>query len=166
VQTIIGIEPHIMVIGMPQFIIFVIMSQHILSMSMLIMPIGIIMQVIPCFDISQVIDGIIAMPQQLIIGMPAHVIMQDMPLDIIDVSIVHMSFIMSIVVPSPGSIVHIIPLSVMAQVMRQFIGIIIAIGMDGMEPMFIGIVFIIALMEISGRRGERPVSTRDSLPVT
>jgi hypothetical protein len=47
VQTITGIEPHIMVIGMPQFIICIIMSQHVLSMSMLIAPVGIIMQVIP-----------------------------------------------------------------------------------------------------------------------
>ena len=148
-QTIIGIEPHIMVIGMPQFIIFVIMSQHILSISMLIMPVGIIVQVMPCFVISQDIVGIIAMPQQLIIGIPAQVIMQDMPLDIIDVIIVDMSFIMSIVVPSPGIIMHIIPLSVIEQVMRQFIGIIIAIGMDDIEPIGIdiGIVFIAALME-------------------
>ena len=46
-QTIIGMVPHIMVMGMPQFIILVIMSQHILSMSMLIMPVGIIMQLMP-----------------------------------------------------------------------------------------------------------------------
>ena len=46
-QTIIGMLPHIMVIGMPQLIICVIMSQHILSMSMLIDPIGIIMQLMP-----------------------------------------------------------------------------------------------------------------------
>jgi hypothetical protein len=83
--------------------------------------------------------GIIAMPQQLIIGMPAQVIMQDMPLPIMEVSIVHMSFIMSIVMPSPGSIVHSMPLSVMAQVMRLFIGIIIAIGMVGIPLMFIGV---------------------------
>lgn len=47
VQTITGMEPHIMVIGMPQFIICVIMSQHILSMSMLIALIGTIMQFMP-----------------------------------------------------------------------------------------------------------------------
>ena len=108
-QTIIGTLPHIMVIGMPQFIICVIMSQHTLSMSMLIMPVGIIMQVMPCFDISHFIVGIIGIPQQLIIGMPAQVIMQDMPLAIMDVSFVHMSFIMSIVMPSPGIIMHIMP---------------------------------------------------------
>ena len=53
--------------------------------------------------------GIMAMPQQLIIGMPAQVIMHDMPFAIMDVSIVHMSFIMSMVVPSPGIIMHIMP---------------------------------------------------------
>ena len=50
-----------------------------------------------------------AMPQQLIMGMPAQVIMQDMPFAIMDVSMVHMSFIMSMVVPSPGIIMHIMP---------------------------------------------------------
>jgi hypothetical protein len=109
VQTITGMVPHIMVIGMPQFIICVIMSQHILSMSMLIAPIGIIMQFMPCRVISQVIFGIMGMPQQLIIGMPAQVIMQDMPLLIIEVSMEHMSFIISMVMPSPGIMVHIMP---------------------------------------------------------
>jgi hypothetical protein len=109
VQTIIGMEPHIMVIGMPQFIILVIMSQHILSMSMLIMLIGIIVQLMPLAVISHFMAGIMAMPQQLIIGMPAQVMEQDMPFAIIDVSMVHMSFIMSMVVPSPGIIMHVMP---------------------------------------------------------
>ena len=152
-QTIIGMEPHIMVIGMPQFIIWVIMSQHILSMSMLIMPVGIMVQLMPLAVISNFIDGVIAMPQQLIIGIPAQVIMQDMPLDIIDVIIVHMSFIMSMVVPSPGIIMHIMPCAVISQLMRQLIGIIIAIGMFDMPVMFIGIEVIgiegIALMKFS-----------------
>ena len=69
-HTMQGVLPHIMVIGMPQAIMRSMVSQHILSMSMLIMPIGIIVQVMPVAVISQVIFGIIAMPQQLIIGMP------------------------------------------------------------------------------------------------
>ena len=154
-QTITGIEPHIMVIGMPQFIICVIMSQHILSMSMLIAPIGIIMQVMPWRVISHDIFGIIAMPQQLIIGMPAQVIMQLMPLSSIDMSMVHMSFIISMVVPSPGIIEHIMPWAVMEQDMRQFIGIIMAIGMDGMAAGMEAIAFIgmdmAVFMEISGK---------------
>jgi hypothetical protein len=67
-QTMHGVLPHIMVIGMPQDIIRFIVSQHILSMSMLIIPVGIIMQVMPVAVISQVIFGIIAIPQQPIIG--------------------------------------------------------------------------------------------------
>ena len=57
----------------------------------------------------QVIFGIIAMPQQLIIGMPEHIIPTGVPLAIMSVSIVHMLFIMSIVTPSAGIIVHFMP---------------------------------------------------------
>ena len=67
-HTMQGVLPHIIVIGMPQAIMRFMVSQHILSMSMLIVPMGIIMQVMPVAVISQVILGIIAMPQQLIIG--------------------------------------------------------------------------------------------------
>jgi hypothetical protein len=67
-QTMHGVLPHIMVIGIPQDIMRFIVSQHIFSISMLIMPLGIIMQVMPLGVISQVIFGIMAMPQQLIIG--------------------------------------------------------------------------------------------------
>lgn len=69
-HTMHGVLPHIIVIGMPQAIMRFMVSQHILSMSMLIMPMGIIMQLMPVAVISQVIFGIMAMPQQLIIGMP------------------------------------------------------------------------------------------------
>ncbi len=67
-HTMQGMPPHVIVIGMPHAIMRFIVEQHILSISMLIMPVGIIMQVIPVADISQVISGIIGMPQQLIIG--------------------------------------------------------------------------------------------------
>ena len=43
--------------------------------------------------------------------------MQGVPEAIISLSIVHMLFIMSIVVPSAGIIVHFMPLSVIEQVM-------------------------------------------------
>lgn len=76
--------------------------------------------------------GIIGMPQQLIMGMPAQVIMQGMPVLIMLVSMVHMSFSMSFVVPSPGIIMHIMPLSVMEQVMRHVMGIMVAMGIAGM----------------------------------
>lgn len=116
-QTMHGVLPHIMVIGIPQAIIRFMVSQHILSISMLIMPVGIIMQLMPEPVISQVIFGIIAMPQQLIIGMPAHIIPTGVPQAIISPSIVHMLFIMSMVMPSAGIMVHFMPLSVIEQVM-------------------------------------------------
>ena len=72
-----------------------------------------------------------------------------------DVSMVHMSFFMSMVMPSPGIIMHIMPCSVISQVMRQLMGIIIAIGMTGIAPFMvmgielIGIEVIAALMKVS-----------------
>jgi hypothetical protein len=115
-HTMQGVLPHIMVIGMPQAIMRFIVSQHIFSMSMLIMPVGIIMQLMPVALISQVILGIIGMPQQLIIGIPAHIMPTGQPQAIISVSIAHMLFIMSMLVPSAGIIMHFMPLSVMVQV--------------------------------------------------
>jgi hypothetical protein len=109
VQTIIGMEPHIMVIGMPQLIMLVIMSQHILSISMPIMPVGFIVQVIPLPVISQVMVGHMGMPQQLIMGMPAHIIMHGVPFFIMTFNMVHMSFIMSMLIPSAGIIMHFMP---------------------------------------------------------
>jgi len=108
-QTMHGIVPHIRVIGMPHAIMLFIVSQHILSMSMLIMPIGIIMQSMPFAVMVQVIFGIMAMPQQLIIGMPEHIMPTGVPLAIMSVSIVHMLFIISMLEPSPGIIEHFRP---------------------------------------------------------
>ena len=76
---------------------------------MLIMPVGIIMQSMPLAVMVQVIFGIIAIPQQLIIGMPAHIIMQGVPFFIMDIMVMHMSFIMSMLMPSAGIIVHFMP---------------------------------------------------------
>jgi hypothetical protein len=114
-HTIIGIVPHIMVIGMPQAIMLFIMSQQHFSMSMFIMPIGIIMHIMPLSVISQCMRGIIAMPQQLIIGMPLHIMPQGMPLAILSFIIMHMERIISMLVPSAGIIMHIMPLSVIVQ---------------------------------------------------
>jgi len=115
-QTMHGVVPHIMVIGIPHAIMLFIVLQHILSISMLIMPVGIIMQVMPLAVISQVIFGIMAMPQQLIIGMPAHIIPTGVPQLIISVSIEHMLFIISMLTPSAGIITHCMPLSVIEHV--------------------------------------------------
>jgi len=108
-QTMHGVLPHIMVMGMPQAIMRFMVSQQTLSMSMLIMPVGIIMQVMPFAAISQVIFGIIAMPQQLIIGMPAQVMPTGVPQLIISVSMEHMFFIMSMLMPSAGIMTHFMP---------------------------------------------------------
>jgi hypothetical protein len=68
------------------------------------------------------------MPQQLIIGVPQHIIMQGVPLCIIVLIIEQASFIMSIVTSSPGVIMHIMPLSVMVQVMWHDMGSIMGTG--------------------------------------
>jgi hypothetical protein len=108
-HTMQGVLPHIMVMGIPQAIMRFIVSQHIFSISMLIMPVGIIMQSMPFAVMVQVIFGIMAMPQQLIIGMPEHIIPTGVPLAIMSVSIEHMLFIMSMLMPSAGIIEHFIP---------------------------------------------------------
>ena len=63
-QSIIGIPPHIIVIGMPQAIILFIWSQQSFIMSMVMSSIGIIVQTMPRGVISQVIlhVGIRIMP--------------------------------------------------------------------------------------------------------
>jgi hypothetical protein len=85
----------------------------------------------PFAVISHVIIGFMGIPQQLIIGMPEHIIMHGVPFFIIMVMVAHMSFIMSMLMPSAGIIMHCMPLSVMVQVMRHDMGIIIAMGIDG-----------------------------------
>jgi hypothetical protein len=127
-----GIDPHIIVIGTPLLIIFIMTSQQVLSMSMLIMPLGFIRQLMPWGVISMVISGIMGIPQQLIIGIPQHIIMQGVPLCIMVFIIVQVSFIISIVTPSPLVMAHIMPLSVMVQDMWHGMGSIIGTGM-GMD---------------------------------
>ena len=107
-QTMHGVLPHIMVMGMPQAIIRFIVSQHVLSISMLIMPVGIIMQSMPFAVMVHVIFGIMAMPQQLIMGMPEHIIPTGVPQAIMSVSMAHMLF-MSMLMPSAGIIEHFMP---------------------------------------------------------
>jgi hypothetical protein len=52
------------------------------------------------------------------------------PHAIISVSMAHMLFIISMLVPSAGIIVHFMPLSVIEQVMSHIIGIIEAMGIE------------------------------------
>ena len=116
-HTMQGVLPHMRVMGIPQAIMRFIVSQHIFSMSMLIMPVGIIMHVMPFALISHVIFGIMAMPQQLIMGMPAHVMPTGVPQLIMSMSIEHIAFIVSMLMPSAGVIMHFMPWSVIEQVM-------------------------------------------------
>lgn len=153
-QTIIGMLPHIMVIGMPQAIIRFMVSQHIFIMSMDIMPAGFIMQTMPSPCMLQSIAGIIGMPQQAIIGMLPHIIPHGVPQAIIDIIMSQQALSMSMDVPSAGFITHIMPSAVMRQSMWHIIGIIVAIGMPECMPigMFIGIgiMFIAVFMVGSG----------------
>ncbi len=50
-----------------------------------------------------------AMPQQLIMGMPEHIIPTGVPQAIMSVSMAHMLFIMSMLMPSAGIIEHFMP---------------------------------------------------------
>lgn len=143
--------PHIIDIVIPQPIMRVIMSQHIAIMSMVMAPCGFIMQRMPLAVISQVMAGIIGMPQHVIIGMPLQVIMQGMPQAIIDCIISQQSFIMSMDMPSVGVIMHSMPSAVMVQVMWHIMGDMpIIIGMVGIGMPAIdsgmAIVFCIAFI--------------------
>lgn len=70
-QHIIGMPPHIIIIGMPAAIIAAILSQHIFIMSMVMPPsIGIILQTMPASVISIVILHIGIIIGGIIIGMP------------------------------------------------------------------------------------------------
>ncbi|XXT17639.1 hypothetical protein WME94_46155 [Sorangium sp. So ce429] len=91
---IMGIPPHIIVIGIPDDIIFIIASQRSLSMSIDMPSGGIILQVIPSLPISQDILHIIGMPMPImfcimlimlgimpgIIGMPMPIMFGIMPI--------------------------------------------------------------------------------------
>jgi hypothetical protein len=148
-QTIIGMPPQHSVIGMPQAIMRFICSQHMRSMPMSIAPIGIIMQRMPCAVISQCIFGIIGMPQHIIIGMPEHIMAIGAPLATMRSIAMHSSRIDSMLEPSIGIIMHCMPASVMVQVMRHTIGIMVAIGIAGFMPImgmpFIGICIAVCM---------------------
>ena len=150
-QVISVTPPHIMAIVMPQPIMRRIMSQHMAIMSMPMAPAGFIMQRMPVAVISQVMAGIIGMPQHIIIGMPLQVIMHGIPQFIIDCIMSQQSFIMSIDMPSAGVIMHSMPSAVMSQVMWHIIGDMpiimgIVIGMpefiSGMAIFIWGIAFM------------------------
>jgi hypothetical protein len=78
--------------------------------------VGVIMQSMPFAVMVQVIFGIMGIPQQLIIGMPEHIIPTGVPHAIMSIIIVQRLFIISMLVPSPGNIEHFMPSAVMEQV--------------------------------------------------
>ncbi|WP_437875643.1 hypothetical protein [Sorangium sp. So ce513] len=92
VHIIMGMPPHIIIIGIPAAIIFVIISQRSLSVSIDMPSGGIILQVIPSLVISQDILHIIGMPMPImpgimpimpgIIGMPMPIMPGIMPMPI------------------------------------------------------------------------------------
>jgi hypothetical protein len=143
--------PQVIAIVMPQPSMRFIMSQHIAIMSMLMAPRGIIMQRMPVGVISQLMAGIIGMPQHIIIGMPLQVIMQGMPQSIIDCIMSQQSFIMSIDMPSAGIIMHSMPCAVMSQVMWHIMGDMPIMGIViGMPDIISGMVILgIAFMACS-----------------
>ncbi|MQY51135.1 hypothetical protein HCX48_06360 [Rhodocyclus tenuis] len=114
-HIIIGMPPAIIIIGVPHIIMRFIMSQHMVIIFMGIAGVGVIMTIMPLPVISMLIAGIIGMPHIIIIGMPLQVIIIGMPFSIIDCIIMQQSFIMSMVMPSEGVIMHIIPLSFISQ---------------------------------------------------
>ncbi|WP_437654900.1 hypothetical protein [Sorangium sp. So ce1182] len=85
-HIIMGMPPHIIIMGMPVDILFIIDSQQLLSMSIDMPSAGIILQVIPSLVISQVILHIMGMfpPIVLImldvIGMPMPVMLGIIPI--------------------------------------------------------------------------------------
>ncbi|WP_153116588.1 hypothetical protein [Rhodocyclus tenuis] len=116
-HIIIGMPPAVIIIGVPHIIIRFIMSQHMDIIAIGIAAVGIIMSIMPFGVISMVIAGIIGMPHIIIIGMPLQVIIIGIPLSIMACIIMQQSFIMSMVMPSAGIIMHIIPFSFISQVM-------------------------------------------------
>nr|WP_236644216.1 hypothetical protein [Sorangium cellulosum] len=80
---IMGIPPHIIIIGIPDDIIRVMASQRSLSMSMDMPSAGITLQVNPSFVISQDILHIIGMPMPIMLGiMPMPIMLGIMPMPI------------------------------------------------------------------------------------
>lgn len=171
VQHIIGIPLQLIIIGMAQsFIIFIISVQALPIMSMLMPGIGIIMQVMPSASILQSMTHFIigiGMPMGIIIGMfwvfmPAIIAMPSCDMHIIDrlahciiigmpqfiiiaiISALVLNSAMSI--PAAGFMVHIMPLSVIRQVMVAIIIGMPIIGIMGMV-LFIGICIAFIMFE-------------------
>ncbi|WP_026014040.1 hypothetical protein [Pseudomonas psychrophila] len=170
-QHIIGMPLQLIIMGMAQsFIIFIISMQQLFIMSMLMPGIGIIMQVMQSASILHCITHfiigigmpigiiigmfmldmlfIIAMPSSdmHIIDMLAHCIIIGMPQFIIIAIISALFLNRAMSMPAAGFRVHIMPLSVMAQVMVAIIIGMPIIGIIGMA-LFMGICMAFIMFE-------------------
>ncbi|WP_438005505.1 hypothetical protein WME89_43420 [Sorangium sp. So ce321] len=139
---IMGIPPHIIVIGMPADIIFIIASQRSLSMSIDMPSGGIILQVIPSLPISQDILHIIGMPMPIMFCiMPIMLGIMPIMLGIMPIMLGIMLGIMPIMLGIMPGIIG-MPMPIMFCIMLIMFGII---GMPmpimpGIMPIMPGII--------------------------
>ncbi|SDF39094.1 hypothetical protein SAMN04490204_0555 [Pseudomonas thivervalensis] len=179
VQHIIGMPLQLIIIGMPQSpIIFIIRAQQFFIMSMFMPAIGMTLHImqsaITVHSITHFIDGIgmpiigigiitlaigmamlagdmhimLMLPQCIIIGMPQFIIICIM-------SALFLNMAMSM--PAAGIILHIMPSSIMSQVMVAIIigmPIMGIIGMLAFIGMGICIAFIMVVFPVSSRVGQ------------
>jgi len=170
VQHIIGMPLQLIIIGMPQsFIIFIIRAQQFFIMSMFMPGIGMILHImqsaIMVHSITHFIDGIgmpiigigiimfiigmaiaaadmhimLMLPQCIIIGMPQSIII---------ICIICALFLnMAMSMPAAGIILHIMPSSIMSQLMVAIIIGMPVIGIIGMLA-FIGICICMAFIMV------------------
>ncbi|WP_437754054.1 hypothetical protein [Sorangium sp. So ce1389] len=130
---IMGIPPHIIVIGIPADIIFIIASQRSLSMSIDMPSGGIILQVIPSLPISQDILHIIGMP------MPIMFCIMPIMLGIMPIMLGIMPIMLGIMPIMPGIIG--MPMPIMFCIMLIMFGMPMPI-MLGIMPIMPGIIGI------------------------
>ncbi|MCP1444947.1 hypothetical protein J3D54_004079 [Pseudomonas sp. GGS8] len=167
VQHIIGMPLQLIIIGMLQsFIIFIIRAQQLFIMSMFMPAIGMILHIMPSaimvHSITHFIDGIgmpimgigiimfiigmamlapdmhimLMLPQCIIIGMPQFII-------ICIISALFLNIAMSM--PAAGIILHIMPSSIISQLM---VAIIIGMPIIGMLAFIIGIGICMAFIMV------------------
>ena len=168
VQHIIGMPLQLIIIGMLQsFIIFIIRAQQLFIMSMLMPAIGMILHIMPSaimvHSITHFIDGIgmpiigiimfiigmamlawdmhimLMLPQCIIIGMPQFII-------ICIISALFLNIAMSM--PAAGIILHIMPSSIISQLMVAIIIGMPIIGIIGMLAFIIGIGICMAFIMV------------------
>lgn len=153
-HIIIGMPPHIIIMGAPIAIIDCMASQRSFMRGIIDASVGIIFMTMPSFVISQDIEHIIGIMPLIIIGIIA------MPMPGI------MPFIIIGIIPMPpiidGIIMPFIPcipfMPLMPFIIGMFIGIMLFIGIMG--PFIIGIAFMVSSTGCSGARTVLPAPRR------